>query len=263
MSDTERPMTDMEALTAVLAEWARESAGPDPEAEELLDYLEGRLSAEADREMERRLVASPSATRKLLDLAAIAEAGAAAEAAGAQEPADLAVHAGWRDLQARLPRRSAGAERPRRLQAGLLALAATLLLAVLALGTWVWQLERGSASGSGTGDGLMMANLETLELFGAVRSDRLPAVTVEPGEPFRIALHPEDRCPTYRAEIVGPAADERRVVPGLERDELGLLTLLFRGRPGTYTLRLLGCEPEQELSTYGFEIVSPGVPPPG
>jgi len=65
MSESERAKTDVEELTAVLAERAREGAGPDPEAGELLDDLEGRLPPEAEEAMQRRLVASPSATRKL------------------------------------------------------------------------------------------------------------------------------------------------------------------------------------------------------
>lgn len=263
MSESERPATDVEELTSVLAERARESAGPDPEVGEILDYLEGRLSPEAAEAMERRLVASPSASRKLLDLADLTQAGADAEGATSEEPADLAIHAGWRDLQERLPadvapsrrpaRTATAGEPPSRVNRTLAALAATLFVAVLALGAWVWDLRR-DPSGK---DGLLVANLQTLELFEVVRSERAPAVAVEPGEPFRVALHPEERCASYRAEIVGPGGS-RHVAPGLEPDELGRLDFLFLGGPGGYTLRLLGCEPEREISTYGFEIVPPG-----
>lgn len=254
-SPPDRPMNDLEALTEVLAERSREHAGPDPDPEELLDYLEGRLSADEDEAMRGRLVASPSASRRLLDLADLTEAGAAAEAVDPEAPADLAVHAGWRDLQRRLPKRQTGSDRregghpP---HGGLVALVATLAVAVLALGTWVWRLE----SASGAGGEALVANLKSLELFEPVRSGDVPAVEVAPGEPFRIALYPPERCPSYQAEIVGPRAGQRRTVTGLKPDELGLLVFLFGGEPGGYSLRLSGCE--RELSTYDFEISPPG-----
>lgn len=260
MSDAARSTPDVEALTAVLAERARESAGVEPEPEELLDYLEGRLSPEAEAEMQRRLVASPAATRMLLDLADLVEAGGEAERKAAEEgengaaPADLAVHAGWRDFQRRLPAGKAVPRRSHRLNRGLAALAATLFVAVLALGAWVWRLEHAG----GTGDGLLMANLQTLELTEGTRSDRVPAVAVEPGKPFRIALFPSEPCASYRAEIAGPAAGALRHLPGLERDDLGLLTFLYQGEYGRYDLRIFGCEPERQLSTYVFEIQPPG-----
>lgn len=259
MSDPTSRTPDVEALTAVLAERAREGAGPDPEPEELLDYLEGRLSPEDEAEMQRRLVASPAATRMLLDLADLVEAGEEAtpesgEEGGAGEaPVDLAVHAGWRDFERRLPgREGSAAARPGRTNRGLVALAAVLLVAVLALGTWVWRLKHA------TDEGLLVANLATVELLEGARSDRVPSVEVEPGEPFRVALYPSETCPSYRAEIVAPDAGAPRRVPGLERDDLGLLTFLFQGEYGRYTLRVFGCEPERQLSTYVFEIQPPG-----
>ena len=63
--------TDREALISALAEQARSDApaGPDPEPEELLDYLAGRLAPEDEQRVARQLVASPAAARTLLDLA--------------------------------------------------------------------------------------------------------------------------------------------------------------------------------------------------
>ncbi|HUP43575.1 MAG TPA: hypothetical protein VM599_10235 [Thermoanaerobaculia bacterium] len=277
MTSARRTPTDAEALAAVLAERAAEeeaawlgeepgggAGGGEPGEEELLDYLEGRLAPEAEAELQRRLVASPEVARKLLDLADLVEAGSAARAeARAQtgrgramdEPADLAVHAAWRGFQGRLPERPA---RPGRANRGLLALAATLLVAVVGLGSRVWQLETGAR----TEADLMVANLETLELFEGVRSDRVPTVELDPDEPLHLVLAPAERCPSYRAELTrstgsGPA--DRRTVTGLERDDRGLVSFLFRGEPGRFALRLLGCEPEHEISTYDFEIVRPGI----
>jgi hypothetical protein len=277
---------DVETLTAVLAERAQEGgggAGPDPEPEELLDYLEGRLSQEEDAAMQRRLVASPAATRRLLDLAGLVDAGAAGERQGGEEgeaagaPADLAVHAAWRDFRWRLPGgeaeagptggpapldpsrlsdRPASAGRATRwnaLSGGLAALAATLLVAVLALGTWVSRLERASGPGGG-----VVANLRTLEVPQATRAEGLPSSTVAPGEPLLVLLEaPPEPCPSYRAEIVTPAGALREV-PGLVRDELGNLSFLLQGEHGRYAVRLFGCEPERQLSTYGFEILPSG-----
>lgn len=260
-SDRRRPPTDVEALTEVLAERAREGAGPEPEAGELLDYLEGRLPPEAEEAMQRRLVASPEATRKLLDLADLAEAGAAAEIrAGSEagdEPADLAVHAAWRDFRKRLPAGSAaGASRARRPTRWLAALAAALFVAVLGLGFQVWRLVEGGRPP----EGAVLANLETLELFETVRSDGLPTAALEPDEPLHLVLAPAERCPSYRAELVGPT---EVTVQGLERDERGTVSFLVPVQPGRYTLRLLGCQPERELSTYGFEIQLAGAATPG
>lgn len=265
-SDRRRPPTDLEALTEVLAERARESAGPEPEAGELLDYLEGRLTPEAEEAMQRRLVASPEASRKLLDLADLAEAGAAAEGRATgelgDEPADLAVHAAWRDLQGRLPSGETGGSRPGRAgrpQPWLAALAAALFVAVLGLGFQVWRL----GDGGGPGEGAVLASVETLELFEGVRSGEAATVELEPDEPLHLVLAPAERCPSYRAELAGPEPGERRRVE-LERNEYGQVSLLLlRAAPGRYTLRVPGCDPGHEVSTYGFEIVRPGEVTPG
>lgn len=258
MSDPNRPPSDDEALAEVLAERAREHAGPergDPEPEELLDYLEGRLSPEAEAAMGRRLLASPSATRDLLDLAEFAEAGAELVRAGtgeddAEPPADLGARAGWRDLRRRLgeePEAASGRRAPRTVTA-LAALAAGLFVAVVGLSVQLWR--------SGPDDAL--ANVRTLELQQGLRSDRVPAVEAAPGEYFRGVLFPPEACPVYRAEIAGPGGAEVTRLDGLRRDELDQLSFLFRGEPGRYTLRLFGCEPEREVSSYGFEIARSG-----
>ncbi len=250
MSDAKRTK-DEEALTVELAAFARDAAGPagagpEPEADELLDYLAGRLSPEADAALRRRLVASPEATRKLLDLAELDEASSEAGTARPGEPADLAVHAAWRDFERRLGKHPAA---QRRAPPWLAGLAAALLLAVVGLGSWVWQLEHQA--------GQVVSNLRSLELAESVRSGEPATVALPSGEPLRLVLAPAEACPAYQAKLDGPGA--RRTLPGLERDELGRLTLLLRrAEPGSYTLRLSGCEPEREISTYRFEIVEPG-----
>jgi hypothetical protein len=270
--------TDAEALAAALAERAEEEAarlgeepgGGGPAEEELLDYLDGRLAPEAEAALQRRLVASPEAARKLLDLEELLQAQAEARSgaqggtggeAGSRSgegPADFAVRAGWRDLQGRLPGRE-GAWR--RWPPLLSAVAATLALAVVGLGAWVWELE------SEREPSFLVASVESLELGAASRSGQGEAVELEPGGFLRLVLLPEERCPEYRAEVTGPLAGaspgegeaRSRALSGLERDEFGLVTpLLLDPEPGRYTVRLLGCEPEREISRHGFEIVRPG-----
>src|SRR5262245_46765745 len=125
-----RPPTDAEALRAVLAEQARRGAGGErrPQPEELLDHLAGRLPPEDEERLARQLVADPEAARALLDLADFEAAGAAA----GSRPPELAARAGWRDLERRLP---GAAGRPRRPPPLLSAVAASLLLATLGLGS--------------------------------------------------------------------------------------------------------------------------------
>ncbi|HUP43452.1 MAG TPA: hypothetical protein VM599_09600 [Thermoanaerobaculia bacterium] len=285
MTSSRRTPTDAEALATVLAERAAEeeaarlgeepgggAGGGEPGEEKLLDYLEGRLPPEAEAALQRRLVASPEAARKLLDLEDLLQARArSSSGAGAgtgtggeagsrsgEGPADFAVRAGWRDLQGRLPGRE-GAWR--RWPPLLSAVAAALALAVVGLGAWVWQLE------SEREPSFLVATVESLELGAASRSGEGEAVELEPGGFLRLVLLPEERCPEYRAEVTGPLAGaspgeaeaRTHALSGLERDELGLVTpLLLDPAPGRYTVLLLGCEPEREISRHGFEIVRPG-----
>jgi hypothetical protein len=236
------PSPDREALIAALAEQARSDvpAGPDPEPEELLDYLAGRLAPEDEQRVARLLVASPDAARSLLDLADLEEAGATA----GERPAELATRAGWRDLQTQL---SEAAPRPPRPPAWLSAVAASLLVANLGLGSWVWRLE-------GKLD-RPVANLRSLELPSGSRASSEKVVELPQGAPLRLVLAPAERCPSYAAELEGPRPGDRQPIEGLERDEGGLVTLLLPGDPGLYRLRLAGCEPRRALEEHRFRIV--------
>jgi hypothetical protein len=238
-----RPHIDREALTAALAEEARSGpGGGEPEPEEILDYLAGRLSPEEERRIDRQLAASPAAARALLDLADIEAAGAAA----GSQPAELAVRAGWRDLRSRLPDRTSWTHR---LPSILSSVAAALLIATLGLGTWVWRLQ-GELNRP-------VANVRSVELAAETRAGAELAVDLAPGAPLRLVLAPEERCPSYAAEIEGPGLRDHRV-EGLKRDDLGRLTLLLRGRPGSYRLRLSGCAPSRQLEEHRFRITANG-----
>jgi hypothetical protein len=234
------PRTDAEALIAALAEQARSAAGehPDPEPEELLDYLAGRLTPEDEERLGRQLAASPEAARTLLDLAELEAAGAAA----GEGPADLAARAGWRDLERRLP---TAAPRSRRPPVWLSAVAASLLVATVGLVARVLWLQGELRR--------PIANVPSLELVsGRAGSD--PDVALPPGVPLRLVFHPAERCPKYAAEVDGPGRRDRRSVEKLTRDELGRLTLQLPGEPGPYKLILLGCEPRRKLEEHRFRI---------
>jgi hypothetical protein len=233
-----RPPTDAEALIAALAEEARRSAGqhPQPEPEELLDYLEGRLSAADEERLGRQLAADPEAARALLDLADLTAAGTAA---GTQPP-ELAVRAAWRDIRDKLPE---AARRPRRLPPVLSAIAASLLLTTLGLGSWVWRLQ----------DELRRPVVVRNLVLYASRTEAEPAVELAPGEMAHLVIAPGagEPCPSYTAEVVGPRERDRRAVE-LQPDPLGNLVLGLR-EPGAYTLRLHGCGKTEE---YPFRITA-------
>ena len=240
--------TDPEALVATLAEEARRDAGegPMPEPEELLDYLAGRLAPEAEQRVRRRLVASPDAARALLEVAELERAkGEAATAATADHaaPADLAVHAGWRDLKARL-RPAPG--RRRWLTPVLAAAAAALLVTSVGLGVRVHDLQRERDQ--------PIANLASLELAADTRAGSVPSIELNHGAPLRLVMRPYDACQEYEAVLSSPEPGDRLTIPGLEQDELGLVTPLVRLEPGAYDLELFGCEPRRQLKKHRFQV---------
>jgi hypothetical protein len=119
--------------------------------------------------------------------------------------------------------------------------AAALLVSTVGLGVWDWRLHRELSR--------PMTNLQTLEL--ALNRAEEPAITLAPGAQLRLLLHPAVVCPVYKAEIEGPARGEPIEV--LPPDAYGNLNLvLLRVEPGTYSLRLSGCQ--RELENYRFRI---------
>jgi len=243
------PLTDREALIAALAADAEErsaAAGesPEPEPEELLDYLAGRLDPEAEQRLDRKLAASPAATRALLDLADL-EAAAETVKDG---PADLAVRAAWRDFESRLPDAAARPRRPPRPPGWLVTIAASLLVATVGLGSWVVRLQSQLHR--------PVANLPSLDLVSGSRAGTEPSVRLPAGAPFlRLVLAPSERCDRYTAEIAELGGRAQTVEP-LERDEMGRLSLLLPAEPGQYRLHLLGCEPRRELEEHRFRVTN-------
>jgi hypothetical protein len=250
MTGPPAPSTDRKALIAALAEQARSDAPErsSPEPEELLDYLAGRLGPEDEQRIARQLAADPTATGALLDLAELESAGAKA----GERPTEILALAGWREFGDRLPD---AAFRPRRYPPVLSAIAASLLVATLGLGSWVGRLQSELHR--------PIANLPSLELPSGSRAAREPVLELPSGAPLRLVLAPAERCPSYAAEVEGPRSGYRQTIEGLERDGLGRLTLLLRLEPGPYGLRLLGCVPRRELEEHRFRIMAAGRRRPG
>jgi hypothetical protein len=231
------PSADREALIAALSEEARSAGGEPPEPEELLAYLTGRLSPEDEERLGRQLVASPEAARALLDVADFEAAGAAAGV----HPPDVAVHAGWRDFEKRLPD---ARPRPRRLWALLPGIAAAWLVTTVGLGSWVWMLQGELRR--------PIPNVESRDL-ASTRAGEEETVRILAGAPLRLVLEPRESCPGYEAEVEGPGG--RQPVSDFEVGEDETLTLmLLRPEPGSYRLLLYGCEPRHEVGEYRFRI---------
>jgi anti-sigma factor RsiW len=233
-----RPPTDREALIAALAEQARSGApSVETEPEELLDYLAGRLSPEEEERLGRELAASPEAARALLDLEDLEAAGAAA----GTRPAELAARAGWRDLQGHLP---TPVPWFRRLPPILSSIAAVLLVATVGLSARLWRIQE------------PVANVQSLDLVSGSRAAGEERIALREGEPLNLVLRPAERCPRYEADVEGPGRNHQ-IVPGLDPNDRGNLTLLLqRVEPGSYGLRLYGCEPRRELETHRFRVTA-------
>lgn len=257
------PLTDREALLATLAQRAREHAGfedaagkdgepgepaPLPEPEELLDFLDGRLSSQEAECLERRLLADPEAARALLDLADFEQAvGQLDEPPGQQSPRDLLTHAGWRDFEGR--RRAAeGRSKPWRLWLPT-AVAAVLAMGVGLLGLRVVMLEREI--------GQPVTNLRSLELAAGNRAGGEPVAEVAAGEPLLLVFLPEARCEEYQGVLEGPTAAAHQPLHALRRDPLGRLTVQLRPSPGAYTLELSACGPGGSPQSYRFRVIRP------
>lgn len=234
------PSTDREALIAILAEQAQSGGaheGPEPEPEELLDYLEGRLAPEAAQRLERMLVASPEAARALLD---VAELEAAGETDG-QRPAELSVLAGWRELKGRLHGASSRSGGLIRL---LPSIAAALLVANIGLLGLVGSLRKDLSE---------MQRPRIVDLYPHSRAGREEIFKASAG-PLVLVIETDHDCPTYTAELQGPSSEDRQTFELPKPDEKEPLTLQGHFEPGTYHLRLFGCQPRHRLEEYSLRV---------
>jgi hypothetical protein len=130
-------------------------------------------------------------------------------------------------------------------------IAATLLVSTVGLGIWDVRLQEERNR--------PVANVPSLILELAPRALGEETVAVAPGKPLRVVLTPAEDCPVYQAEIEPPGR-ERWTLAGLKKDASGNLTLqLPRPEPGSYRLRLSGCEPRREQE-YSWRIARPDRP---
>jgi plasmid stabilization system protein ParE len=254
MTEHERRTADAEALAELLGERARaEAMGPEPTTEELMAHLEGRLSDEETADLERRLAASPEATRDLLDLAELMAVEDELSAEDGDRPADLEAERGWRDLRGRLaeePRRGTDHEQPpRRRSLSLAAVAAVAAVAVAALGLGVWIGQLGS--GSTGSDGLVATR--TLALFDD-RSGSLRSVELAPEESLALLVAPPEECSDYTVEIERAETGRVSRLEGLRPSgPTGALELTFDPPSGRVEVRVLGCG--RQLMAEEIEIV--------
>lgn len=261
-----------EVLADVLAQEAREAAGleatkPPQVAEhlavdELLDYHAGRLDPEAQDRVQDHLVACRQCTALLLDLEPLTRPDTR-EPGGTR---DLALVAAWRELVGRLR----AEELPTlRLPRFVYPLAASLLLAVVGLGSWVGvlhrkndELRRGAAS---------EANIPLYQPEPQTRAAPIEGSGAEAVAPNVIELGPKTPrfvlvftpSPEYEEYEVEASRSGRWqvLVRGLTLQEAdGILTLALSREalpPGDHALRLYGRSEGQRtlLDEYALRIV--------
>ena len=251
-SNTTHPMSDAEALAAVLAEDANERAGEQPQLEELADYLAGDLSPEREAQIQSHLVSNRTAATQLLDLETLAEP----EPQPAEGVADLAVAAGWREQKSRI----ADMETARRRQNTLRwvsAVAASFFVATLGLSVHVTQLRQKVAELQ-----TPTAN-EPVVYFDAyaIRSDT---------EPVTVKLGPKDRSllfiltptgpkwPDYEVQVLSASGAEVSSAGGLMPSEMGTLRLRMPRAildAGDYEVRLFGHDGERRVQVQATTLL--------
>lgn len=130
---------DSEVFRAILIEDALERAGDHPELDELVDYLTDALQPDADERVRDHLAACRECATAVLDLDPLVKPDAAPEGVS-----NLGLEAAWRGLQSRI-RAAETSSRAPGVSRWPVALAASLLVAVVGLSVWVNQLQRSTA----------------------------------------------------------------------------------------------------------------------
>ncbi|MCB1057969.1 MAG: zf-HC2 domain-containing protein [Acidobacteria bacterium] len=266
--DTEEAF-DAEVVQAVEELRAEQAMTPHPEIDELVDYQEGRLGGEAADRVRRHLVMCAQCARELLDLEVLDE-----EVEGGWEPSDQEIEEDLRGLRERiaqagvrpLPAPETGAAVP---VVGpwilgsrqVLALAATMLLAAVALAVW-WSQARAVDTGPAVVPNPFLFNLAPDGMEGLRFAGSVPVVEVPPHlDPLLARLVLGDQTPYdgYRVEAVD--ANGRLVLrlDGLSRQPDGSFLATLPRRlfpPGTYRLTLLGVTGAEvtELARYPVRI---------
>jgi hypothetical protein len=262
-SNTEIRATDdpvVGALVSALSEVAAQHAGEHPEQHQLLDYLQGRMSEEAQEKLQDHLVSCRECTGQLLELELISCPQPPAD----QGVADFELAAAWRGLADNISSAQQSGYRSRRLHF-VSGLAAALLVATIGLGFWVAQLDHSL-------DRLQQAaaalnepqlNPSILYLGGSTRSDASAGtIVLEPGSSsLMLILTPTELHPVDEYEIVLSRADGRQLFQGrgLRRSDHGTIRLsLPTGMlpAGEYRISLFGLVADQrlELGEQAFHV---------
>lgn len=228
-------------------------ADPHPRVEELMRYHGGELEAAEAERVQDHLLVCPECMEDLLDLDGFIAAGAArtegtgeSAGAGGAEPSDSASGAGGRRLA--------------------WALAASILVAVVGLGTWAVQERRVADLRSQVAElSAPRPDVPIVDLLPAwsVRGEsaaRAPA-EVPPGEDFVtfvLNLPQAAGLSGFEADLVAPGGEVLWSGP-VERSRYGTFTLgVWSGRlpAGENEIRVYGVEDGRRrlLETYAFRV---------
>lgn len=177
--------SDNEAFREVLVEEARALAGVHPGVDSLVDYLGGVLDSEEDERVRDHLVACAECAGTVLDLDPLMKP----EVQARDGVVDLEVESAWRALQSELDAPDRG--RSSTASRWPMALAASLMIATLALSAWVTQLLRSTSELRQQVAQLSqpLVNPPILYLDGVTRNQRTGAVVeFSPEKPFVLLI---------------------------------------------------------------------------
>lgn len=245
------------------AEEARRRLGTHPTPDELLAYQEGKLAAEDQERMQDHLALCRDCARVVLDLESFPDVEPVREE---QRVTDWQVAAAWRRLAAQEGISPPARSSPRRSWSMLFspgfayAMAASILMAALGLGSWVIQLRGQIDDLSRPRVNVFLSDLvpQSSELERGVGDRiRVPAWT----ERVLLLLNLADlrSFPEYLVEISGREGRELWSNRELRRSPDGNFTLEVHRRflpAGEYRIALYGLEGEARtpMATYAMEI---------
>jgi hypothetical protein len=240
-----RAASDIDALAEVLAEVASDRGGEHPGPEQLLDYLQGKMSEEPEAGIQDHLIMCRSCTEHLLELESISNPQRPAN----RETPDFELAAAWRQLRAKIAAGALGQlARPRFLQA----VAAVLLLATVGMAGWVAQLSRFVPE--------PQLNPSILYLGESTRGESIPSIELAAGDEWLLLIvTPAKLMPAYEVEVRSDGGDQVWKGAGLHRSDhgtvrLGLPAILLPA--GEYQVDLHGLDSgqRQALGTHAFRI---------
>lgn len=234
---------DTAAFRALLIEDAKRRAGPHPDLDTLVDYATDRLDEEQDERVRDHLAACRDCGTLVLDLEPLANPDAPTEGV-----ADLELEVAWKDLRSRMEA-STRAGRPAPAARWPMALAASLLVAVVGLSTWVVQLQEQVADFSRP-----QANLPVFYVDELTRSSGsdVAEVSVPSGASYFVLIFASAELgahESYALAFVDAAGREVLRSSGLQLSESGGLRI---GLPrdllpaGDYLIRLSAIDGDRE-----------------